>query len=63
MERIVIKTMAECIAEGQIDRARVEATTEDEIRQQMLEDGEHPDDLETGYGARRVISLPTPAQR
>ncbi len=28
---------------AEIDRARVEATTEDEIRQHMIEDGEDPD--------------------
>jgi putative transcriptional regulator len=31
---------------GEIDRARVEATTEDEIRQQMIEDGE---DVQADY--------------
>lgn len=43
MVKIVKKTMAEAVAEGRIDRARVEATTEEEIRQQMIEDGEDPD--------------------
>ena len=28
---------------GQVDRARLDATTEADIRQQMLEDGENPD--------------------
>jgi len=28
---------------GRVDRARIEATDEDAIRQQMIEDGEDPD--------------------
>ncbi len=63
MEQTVIKTMAGCIKEGQIDRARVEATTEAEIHQHMIEDGQDPDDQETGYGPWRVIAAPTPDKR
>ncbi len=36
MGRIVVKTMEEAIADAQIHRARVAATTEEDIRRQMM---------------------------
>ncbi len=46
MGDIVVKTMAEIIAEGSdpshVDRARLAATTDEDIIRQMIEDGEDP---------------------
>ncbi len=51
---IVRMTLAEIKAKGtQMDRAKVDATTEEDIRRHMIEDGEDPDaQLPTGgFGA------------
>jgi putative transcriptional regulator len=40
---IVRRTLKQASAEARIDRAKVKATTEKDIRRHMIEDGEDPD--------------------
>lgn len=45
-------------AEGQVDFAKLDATTEEDIRRHMVEDGEEPDSPFAGFTVRGV---PAPA--
>ena len=58
----VTLTQAEARRRGRVDRARVAATTEDDIRRQMVEDGENPEVPDAGWfpapaGGRHRLGL------
>lgn len=44
MGRIVVKTLDEALVEARFDQAKIDATTEEDIIQHMIEDGEDPHD-------------------
>ena len=61
----VTMTLAEARRRGRVDCARVAATTEAEIRRQMVADGENPDAPDAGWfpapaGVRHRLGLTQP---
>jgi len=55
MGRVVTSTIKQAVAKGRIDELRVDATTDEDVRRQMIEDGEYPDaDHDDWYAGSEV---------